>query len=412
MVLRLCGSLCLLALFYFSTTLNVNAAETRPYMYRTLQTAQLQSLISSSSPSVPVVYETIATTTTGQQVTRYTTRNTVMNATRLGSIARSAVGGPAILAATAAFIAYDYFYDESEQQWLSNPTYPDGYNDSSVSSVCQQRSGVIVTDLSLEACLAFIHQYNNVNGVAERVRKTATTSTTTTWCVDYRNTGGTLLSCVNSNYWRVNSPTLSKDWDSPISLLPTPVSDLDLGEAIQDTSPQAVTDILNNPIQTGTWPDRWPEMLPTATDIEDQLGHDIEGAPIPVNPDQTITDGSTSLPPETSASGGGNMSTEWPTFCSWAGVVCDFIDWVKEEPELPENLPIPIKEIEVEDYNSSIPDTATCPVNIPFNITFPIVRTYELNMVPVCDLATDIRPFVLLSAYLLSAYILVGAIRS
>lgn len=384
------------------------SAETRPYMYRVQQTAQLQQLLNSGS--VPVTYETVATTPAGQQVTRYTTRNTVMNATRLGSIARSAVGGPAVLAATAAFLAYDYFYNEDTQTWQANPSYPDGYD--SFTGTCRRTTNNTIGEMSLAECVADQQEYVSSGGHnVENVRRTASTTSSTTWCSDVRLGNGNLSTCANGNRWisTTNLPQIAS-WPSSISVVPLDVSDSDLGDSVSASSPNSVSDILNDPIQSGTWPDRWPEMEPVTEEIEDQLGHDIEGGPAPSNPDQTITDGSTYNPPESVTDSGGSMSAEWPTFCSWATVVCNFIDWVMEEPEFPEvpDLPYVDVEVETDTYDSGLPMDGICP---PPEVYQFFDETFEIPYDFFCDFALSARPFVIGSAYMGAIFIMLFGVR-
>lgn len=132
-----------------------------------------------------------------------------------------------------------------------------------------------------------------------------------------------------------------------------------------------------------------------------------------------VTGSSTASTGELSGTGTGGTSVEGDgvgdgddgsEFCSYARVVCDVLDWFTDEPDSPDHPEIPELEIEIETYTSSI-GGGSCPANIPLNINFPISASYEIDMAPICELAVNIRPFTLLSAYLLSAFILIGAIR-
>lgn len=389
--------------FVFSAVVNVSyAAQTRPYMYRVQQTQQLQELINRGS--VPVLYETVATTPQGQQVTRYTTRSTALTKARIGSLARSAVGGPAILAATAAFVAYDYFYDEGTDTWTTQPVVLDDDTAPDGTAFCMQ--------VSFQWANCSSTRY----GVAQKYAAQLSPPGLPQCTVVTSTTGGTY------GYGRFNvssNPDCSGGvTNQPIGRPAAPVgfvpdgpavqpgeslTDSDLGDAILAAPPQTLTDILNDPISTGTWPDRWPELLPNIQDIEDQLGHDIEGAPAPANPDQTITDGSTVAPPQTDTGSGGSMSSEWPGFCSWAGVVCDFIDWVQEPFEEPAPVEVPYAEIDFEeDYNSGI-GIPNCPAPISIVTQFGEVQFDWTNT---CSLADMVRPLVIAFSYLIGIYIL------
>ena len=75
---------------------------------------------------------------------------------------------------------------------------------------------------------------------------------------------------------------------------------------------------------------------------------------------------------------------ELPAFCSWASKVCDFIDWVKKDPELPQDDNTPIVKDEkdssfVDEYanKSYVNFSGQCPAPPVFNIfggqiTFPM----------------------------------------
>jgi hypothetical protein len=110
---------------------------------------------------------------------------------------------------------------------------------------------------------------------------------------------------------------------------------------------------------------------------------------------------------------GANTSLEFPSFCSWASVVCDFIDWTKEPPEEPSDSGfifadlIEEKEIVLESYQSGL-GNGSCPSPKSFTVlTASLTYSYE----PVCNMADVARPFVIIFAYITSIFVLLGIRR-
>lgn len=379
------------------------AAETRPLMYRVGETARLQALLDRSNPTIPVTFETTATTPQGQQVTRYTTRNVPTNTARLGSIARSAVGGPAILAATAAFLAYDYFYNEDTGEWEAQPIILDddvapvgtAYCTTAGSGQWRSCSSTRYGNLQLErelrgwpdnpSCVMVNSSTGGPSGYGTiMIRNT----------LNGECSGGSMAQPI----YRPAAP-IGFIPDGPYQQTSEPITDTQLGDAIlnyPDEPWKRAADILNDPIDTGTWRDRWPELLPYVNDIEQQLGHDIEGGPAPANPDQTITDGSTAIPsPSASA---GSEPFELPSFCSWVP------DWLCDLMVLPENPDTPFVDVVPDDDFVSGIGAGVCPADMNLALssgTVPLSWEYP------CQLATTFRPVVLFFAWLTALYIVV-----
>ncbi len=57
--------------------------------------------------------------------------------------------------------------------------------------------------------------------------------------------------------------------------------------------------------------------------------------------------------------------TEWPKFCDWAFPVCDFIEWVKQEPQQ-EDTEIDIEEPDVQPTDTSFDFGGSCPAPFTF----------------------------------------------
>lgn len=127
----------------------------------------------------------------------------------------------------------------------------------------------------------------------------------------------------------------------------------------------------------------------------------------------TTTNKIPGVPPvQVPAPGQGQGSFELPSFCSWATVVCEWLNWTKEpindsEPDLSSIL---TDEDFERSYNISF-GSSSCPEPISLNIAF-LSKTVELSYEPVCDLATYAKPLVLISAYIFAIYIGLGVVRN
>lgn len=89
-------------------------------------------------------------------------------------------------------------------------------------------------------------------------------------------------------------------------------------------------------------------------------------------------------------------SFELPAFCSWAAIVCDWINWTKEEPQEPELKPV-FEEINVPYTPFSIAKfNAQCPPdeNLSLNLMGQDM-SFVFPMKPFCDFFSGIKPFVI-----------------
>lgn len=107
---------------------------------------------------------------------------------------------------------------------------------------------------------------------------------------------------------------------------------------------------------------------------------------------------------------------ELPAFCDWAKPVCDFIDWVKADPEL-EGSPVPTDNTPLKnpadfdkDYINVI---AQCPDDVESQIPVGNMSfTLRFPMSPLCDfLSTYARPVIILMAYITAALSIGNAFR-
>lgn len=153
----------------------------------------------------------------------------------------------------------------------------------------------------------------------------------------------------------------------------------------------------------------------TITDGEKTISGQIDPAPVTGTTDTTTTpviDPVTGQPTgQTSTSG----SFDFPPFCDWAAVVCDWLDWTQEEPELPEEdsdipselLPVVFTPFQLVNFD------ATCPPDIPLELQIigePISSVFPMQ--PFCTFFSGMQPFVLLLSMFVSVRIVAGSLNN
>ena len=145
----------------------------------------------------------------------------------------------------------------------------------------------------------------------------------------------------------------------------------------------------------------------------------IEGNVYETTPTGTITpqpDTGTGTEPGTGTGTGtgtttGGATFELPAFCEWAGIVCDFIEWYKTEPEddapeLPEHE-LEKKEIDKELLNVS---GSSCPQDLTVNWTglpFGITINESFEMQPYCNELEPLKYVFILITTCLCAFMFV-----
>lgn len=101
----------------------------------------------------------------------------------------------------------------------------------------------------------------------------------------------------------------------------------------------------------------------------------------------------------------GSTSLDIPTDCEFMPTVCAFLDWFKEPVPMPEpDLPVVVDHDFEREYEMNL--TAECPP--PYTVDTQLFGTLSISWQPFCDLATLIKPLVVGSAFLLSAFITLG----
>lgn len=171
----------------------------------------------------------------------------------------------------------------------------------------------------------------------------------------------------------------------------TPLSDTDIGDwALNNLTPTQIRDILVNP-ETGL-PEPYPELQTVQQDVSNQFDVLLDGDPNTV-PEPQFEDDVTEEKPEKS-------------FCDYATVVCDFIEWMKEEPadENPPSLPTEVVGGELVPYSSGL-GGGSCPAAATFTLNG---QTMQIPIQPSCDLMTMFRPFLLGLSYLVAGFIVAG----
>lgn len=124
---------------------------------------------------------------------------------------------------------------------------------------------------------------------------------------------------------------------------------------------------------------------------------------------QTIDDTVKENPPNED----GDKSWTLPPACDYFVKLCEYIDWVKEKPEMPETTEVEIHETPIDVPNTSYFSWgAYCPFT-PGSQTISLEDTtagIDYDLTSWCDLATDLRPFVLAAGALMSFLIAAGIV--
>lgn len=131
-------------------------------------------------------------------------------------------------------------------------------------------------------------------------------------------------------------------------------------------------------------------------------GAEATGEATTTNPDGSTSDSS--------------MSMQFPAFCEWASIVCDFIDWYKEEPDLQdESLTIDEQDITPYKREDYIVFGQTCPFepkaySLPLGVAGSI--DFEADASILCTYGYEARPFIQGLGYLGALMYLLYFLRS
>lgn len=219
-------------------------------------------------------------------------------------------------------------------------------------------------------------------------------------CVALRNLAGNPDFTISVSYRGTPIDAINANPSTP----PTPATDEQVAtQVVPQLQPQALPKLHTDPV-TGAVEEN-QAVLDKMTEIANEVAKLNDPANTPVAPPVATVTGTTTTPA---------VGSDTPSFCIYATVVCDFIDWFKSDPVEPEGSNwtvagmITENEIEVESYSSGL-GSGSCPNPESFSV---LGGSFEYSYQPICDLAGTARIFVLLFAYLSSIYILLGMKRS
>lgn len=204
---------------------------------------------------------------------------------------------------------------------------------------------------------------------------------------------------------------------------------------------QQVIDLAETEVKTGNPAVAVPLTRAVAQDmIQEAESDDTKARPI-----VTELDSSASIPTTETAEGTittptdpttgeskpqvSDIALEFPVFCNWAPNMCvlaqdatnfmaDVRDWVSSEPDFSEKQEeLEIDELEMDKDPSSfdidyISFGNQCPTFEAYTVEVGSVsKTLTMDLKPLCDFATEVRPAILGVSYLTAAAIVIAAIR-
>lgn len=143
----------------------------------------------------------------------------------------------------------------------------------------------------------------------------------------------------------------------------------------------------------------------------------VEGYVYPTEPTGTITpqpDTGTVTEPGTGTGTGtstGGATFELPPFCDWAGIVCDFIEWYKTEPE-DDSPELPEHELEKKEIDKDLLNIggSSCPQDLTVNwsgLPFGITINKSFEMQPYCNELEPLKYVFILITTCLCAFMFV-----
>lgn len=185
-------------------------------------------------------------------------------------------------------------------------------------------------------------------------------------------------------------------WPSNYSGESTPATNIPDGDiaAAFEGNPEAMSAIAHDPSNGA--PYMTPELAEAMNNLMNELAAEHGGTPTVHVAGQAYEEQSPSA------------SSEWPRFCHWAAVVCEFFDWVKEDTTEEMELPMQDVEIQTDSWSSGI-GGGTCPAPLGVSWTFMGQNaSFEFEWQPMCDGATTLRPFLIAVSMCVAAFIIAG----
>jgi len=291
---------------------------------------------------------------------------------------------PQGLALTAALTAAGYLFDDDGEVVTSSPdeTYQEGYFWS---------HGFIGSHSSPAAAGAATAAYKNAN-LLEVITLSPTQIQVRTYTTNPSQWGGEIFN-------RGTCSSIVDPYCPAVAPVTTgsPITDEDF---IDNVAPELEWDSV--PFDDAGQPFQTPEYTETINNLNNWYETNYN--------DNSQTSTSTSTSTTIINNDGSETTTETaeqdiPAFCTWAGIVCDAINWMREPFESPTDVLLPTEEVEIPPYTSGLPDSGSCPA--PYDVT-AFGTAIAISYQPFCDLASIIRPLVLAASGLFAAYILVG----
>jgi len=385
-------------------------------------------------------------------------RNPVIPYSGIGSVLRTVGRGtPAAVLTSAAmsgiFYAMDWFFDQETQQWMKDgyevvpPVPGTGWRINSGTAACAY-TNTGISYASPDAACEFAGPCQSTPrseySVTLLTSNTARCTLTNPGSITINVSGSSIMCPIGSNF-RPETGTCAKaapvpledsDWSSLDGALPNfPAGQV--GGAAGDgmdltggpapgysddpiTGPSSVTGTSSNTTSTNANGDT----IVTNTNITNNYTYGpttisettITTTTTYQNGTQTGTETTVETPSSeqvvTPTPTPTPTATEWPLFCSWASIVCEWIGWTKEplDGEEPDLSSI----INDDDYERSKTvsfGSKECPPDYELHLSFPKEFTATVSMQWFCDLAAIIYFMVMASAYVYAAYISVGVVR-
>lgn len=176
---------------------------------------------------------------------------------------------------------------------------------------------------------------------------------------------------------------------------PVPIDDAALGDLIKN-HPQIVNGVSTDP-DTGA-----PRRTAELTNALNALARALEAA-------NGLDPGSLGvLAPADDLAEPVPSQTEWPGFCDWATVVCEFLEWVREDVPDPEKPEVPVEELLPQDIQQSWSSGlggGSCPA--PYSVAI-LDGSFEVSWDGICGFVDMLRPLLITIALVVGACIVAG----
>lgn len=340
----------------------------------------------------------------------------------LGNIARNAKRGSALdLAVVAAVASAGWAIDELTKQVTVPVEIPSSGSDVPIDGFRWDSGVLSFHDTAVEAATAQAEARGGSLSGTDAI--TQETSTRYKMRFYYTASDGRSMASSVSAY---PCPSLCS-YDAPTEIEYQPVPDADFDEEILPklgTVPahswdEALKDTAGRPKMTPELRDALGDWYEELADRDPYLTYDPSTGKFTYNPppdenglpsDPIDYDSSPDVPNEDEWNDT-RPGDDWPGFCDWATVVCDWIEWTKEEPEDLEPEVIPVDQIDLnsfkKDYHSGL-GGGSCPAAKSFSFGG---QSFSYSFEPACTAASYIRPLLIAAAGVIASLIIAGSSR-